>query len=147
MTPYPQVVADVKAMFADGPLTRSTLVIDETGVGRPITDMFNAAGINATVRPFSITCGSGSTGTTVAKKTLVGAVQAPLCSGRLRFAADLELTLVLSEELNNFRVKVDEVTRNETFAAWRDRDHDDLVLALALALHVANTPDGVFIHV
>ena len=26
--------------------------------------------------------------------------------------------------------------RNETFGAWRERDHDDLVMALALALFV-----------
>jgi hypothetical protein len=29
---------------------------------------------------------------------------------------------------------------NETFEAWRERDHDDLVLALALALYVGSFP-------
>ena len=32
-----------------------------------------------------------------------------------------------------FRVSVTS-DRNETFAAWREKDHDDLVLALALAV-------------
>lgn len=72
-------------------------------------------------------------------KHLVAAVQAPLCSGRLRFAAGLALTPVLANELETFRVKVT-ADRNETFESWRERDHDDLVLALALALHVANVP-------
>jgi hypothetical protein len=38
-------------------------------------------------------------------------------------------------------VTVNELTRSESWAAWREKDHDDLVLALALALHVANAPD------
>lgn len=35
-------------------------------------------------------------------------------------------------ELEAFRVKVT-ASANETFGAWRERDHDDLVLATALA--------------
>lgn len=137
-TPYPQVVSDTKALFSKSPLQRSTLAVDETGVGRPVVDMFRAAKIECTLRPFSITCGSAVTGRTVAKKHLVGAIQSPLCSGRLRFAAGLALTPVLTKELETFQVTVDESTRNESFAAWRNADHDDLVLALALALHVAS---------
>lgn len=140
-TPYPTIVADVKQMFADGALAKSTLVVDETGVGRPVVDMFRQAAINGKLKPYSITHGSAVTSHTVAKKQLVAAVQAPLCSGRLRFAADLELTPVLRKELETFRVTVDEQTRNESFAAWRSSAHDDLVLALALALHVASIPD------
>jgi hypothetical protein len=138
-TSYPDIIADTKVMFADGPLARSTLVVDQTGVGRPVVDMFRAAGIGASLRPFTITGGDANTGNTVAKKNLVAAVQAPLCSGRLRFAAGLALTPVLATELEQFRVKVT-ADRNETFESWRERDHDDLVLALALALHVANVP-------
>ena len=80
-TPYPDIIAGVKGLFA-GPLLAGTpLVIDETGVGRPVVDMFRAAGIRATLRPFSITCGSAVTSNTIAKKHLVGAMQAPLVSG------------------------------------------------------------------
>jgi hypothetical protein len=35
--------------------------------------------------------------------------------------------------METFQVKVTE-NRNETFAAWREKDHDDLVLALALII-------------
>jgi hypothetical protein len=138
-TPYPDIITDTKALFADGPLARSKLVVDQTGVGRPVVDMFRAAGINATLRPFTITAGEASTTTTVAKKQLVAGIQAPLCSGRLRFSAGLALTPVLANELERFRVKVTP-DRNEVFESWRERDSDDLVLALALALHVANVP-------
>jgi hypothetical protein len=50
-TPYPDIIADTKALFAEGPLAKSTLVVDQTGVGRPVVDMFRAAGINAALRP------------------------------------------------------------------------------------------------
>ena len=139
-TPYPDIVSDVKGLFSAAPLAGTPLVIDETGVGRPVVDMFRAAGIRATLRPFSITCGSAMTSNTVAKKHLVGAIQAPLAGGRLRFAEGLALTPVLVAELENFRVTVDQQTRNESFSAWRDRDNDDCVLALALCLYVANQP-------
>jgi hypothetical protein len=43
----------------------------------------------------------------------------------------------VAEELSLFRVKVTP-SANETFVAWRERDHDDL--ALALALHVGSFP-------
>ena len=43
----------------------------------------------------------------------------------------------LSKELEAFRTKVT-ADRNETFSAWREKDHDDLVLAAALAIWVAS---------
>jgi uncharacterized protein (TIGR02996 family) len=140
-TPYPKVVEDTKNLFASGPLHGSTLAVDETGVGRPVVDMFRAAKIACKLRPFSITCGSAVTSHTVAKKHLVGCVQAPLCSDRLRFSQGLALTATLMKELETFSVTVDETTRNESFAAWRTADKDDLVLALALGLHVASVPE------
>jgi hypothetical protein len=39
------------------------------------------------------------------------------------------------QELLAFRVKVT-ASANETFEAWRERDHDDLVLAVATAAWV-----------
>jgi hypothetical protein len=39
----------------------------------------------------------------------------------------------LGRELLNFRAKVHLTTGNETYESWRERDHDDLVLSVALA--------------
>jgi hypothetical protein len=39
---------------------------------------------------------------------------------------------VLVTELRAFKVKIT-AAANETFESWRERDHDDLVLAVALA--------------
>src|SRR5262249_44300270 len=47
---------------------------------------------------------------------------------------------VVTRELQNFTVKIKLSTTNETFEAWRERDHDDLVLAVALAAWVAEPP-------
>ena len=136
-TPYPRVVADVKVLFADPPLKGTVLAIDRTGVGRAVSDLFSAAAVTASMRPLTITAGEKSSGMSVAKKDLVGAVQAPLQDRRLTIAERLPLARVLAAELAAFRVKVTPAG-NETFEAWRERDHDDLVLAVALALYVGN---------
>jgi hypothetical protein len=33
----------------------------------------------------------------------------------------------------NFKVKIDPETAHESYSAWREAEHDDLVLAVALA--------------
>ncbi len=132
-TPYPTVVENLHRWFEISPLRNSTLVVDGTGVGQGIVDMITATPFPAVVRPFKITCGNKPGDGTVPKVDLVGAVQSALQTGRLRFAEELPLTEVLVKELENFRVKVT-ADRNETYSAWREADHDDLVLALAPAL-------------
>jgi len=135
-TPYTAVVADLRGWFCTGSLVGSTLVVDGTGVGVGIVEMIKAAGLGARVEAFSITAGLKPGDGTVPKKDLVGAVQATLGTGRLRFVPGMPLTPTLVAELKNFRAKVT-ADRNETFAAWREADHDDLVLALALAVWFA----------
>lgn len=132
LTGYPRIVADVRAMFDAPPLKDSTLVIDRTGVGVAVTDQFRAAGIAAGLRPYAITAGRTPGRGTVPKVELVGVLQTLLGTRRLKFAGGLALTDVLVRELGLFRAKVT-ADRNETFESWRERDHDDLVLALALA--------------
>jgi hypothetical protein len=51
---------------------------------------------------------------------------------------------VLVKELKAFKVTVT-TAGHETFEAWRERDHDDLVLAVALAVWLSDrSPRGVF---
>lgn len=140
-TPYPAIIADLGAWFGAAPLRNTTLVVDGTGVGRPVVDMIEASQLPADVRPYSITAGMNVGDGTVPKKDLVGSVQAALQTRRLRFAEELTLRPVLEKELETFRVKVT-ADRNETFAAWRERDHDDIVLALALALWYGELNSG-----
>jgi hypothetical protein len=67
----------------------------------------------------------------VPKKELVSVLQVLLQSGRLKIANLSERELLVSE-LSKFQVKIT-ASANEIFEAWRERDHDDLVLAAALA--------------
>jgi len=138
-TAYPAVVAEVKGLFAQPPLKGSELAIDQTGVGRAVFDLMRGAGISAHLRPLTITGGEGQSAGSVAKKNLVGAIQIPLQAWRLEVAPALPLAAALGKELEAFRVKVT-ASRNEVFESWRERDHDDLIIALALALYVGSFP-------
>jgi hypothetical protein len=68
----------------------------------------------------------------VPKKTLVAVVKVLLGTRRLKIEPGLTEAATLVRELEMFRVKVNALG-NESFEAWRERDHDDLVLAVALA--------------
>jgi hypothetical protein len=62
----------------------------------------------------------------------VSAVAATLQTRRLLISSHCKLGKVLRAELGNFRVKVSITTGHESFEAWREREHDDCVLAAAL---------------
>jgi hypothetical protein len=135
-TSYPQIVADVAALAGRPPLDRPLLALDRTGVGAAVADLFRAARLPARLRPILITAGSSVVEAEdgcahVPKKELVSTLQVVLQTRRLRIAPLPERELLL-QEFQNFRVKIT-AAANETFEAWRERDHDDLVLAVALA--------------
>jgi hypothetical protein len=114
------------------------LVLDGTGVGRPVVDIFWRYGLGVKrLAPVTITAGSQATCQggwwNVPKRDLAGAVAAGLEQRTLHIAPGLRLTKVLTKELTTFKVKVT-AAGNETFESWRERDHDDLVLAVALAV-------------
>jgi hypothetical protein len=129
---------------------RAALLADATGVGRAVVDSFS----DRDVWPIPVTIHGGSTvmvepgydsdasydrvnrkqvAYRVPKKDLVSAVQVLLQTDRLRFASCLPLIDALKQELLTFRMKHDPNTAHESFEHWRERDHDDLVLAVALA--------------
>jgi hypothetical protein len=56
-----------------------------------------------------------------------------LQSRRLRIAGALPEVETLVHELSHFKVKVNLRSGHESFECWRSRDHDDQVLAVALA--------------
>jgi hypothetical protein len=116
-------------------LLHTVLLIDKTGVGAAVVDSL----WQAQLRPLGITIHGGSSVTSeaygfrVPKRDLVAAVQTLLQNGRLRIAEGLELAPTLKRELLSFRVKVDPRTAHDSYEHWREADHDDLVLATALA--------------
>jgi hypothetical protein len=52
-------------------------------------------------------------------------------TGTLRVASELPEAETLMNELLNFQVKIT-AAANDTYGAWREGTHDDLVLAVAL---------------
>jgi hypothetical protein len=68
----------------------------------------------------------------------VSVLQVLLGNRRLRVAEGLAEARTLQRELEAFKVKLT-AAGNEQFESWRDRDHDDLVLAVALAAWAAES--------
>lgn len=139
-TAYPAIVKDVRTLLQQPPLPNSILMVDQTGVGRAVVDML-AEGLRGQVTcmfmPVTITAGQQATVSdtgcfNVPKKILVGTLQVLLQSRRLRIGRSLPGAAALVKELENFRIKITNA-RQESFEAWRASQHDDLVLAVALA--------------
>jgi hypothetical protein len=138
-TLYPAIVEDVTALLDTAPLTRgrTPLVIDLTGVGRAVGDLFTTGGI----RPRGVTITAGLEANTedpfhmkVPKREIVSTMIAAFQTSRLKIAAELEQASALIKELSTMRVKVDLTTGNDSFEHWRATDHDDIALAVGIAL-------------
>jgi hypothetical protein len=149
-TPYTTIADGVAALMRSealnayeyDPLVNRTarpkleLVVDKTGVGVAVTDLLKARGLKFTSVTIhggeNVTMSSGR-GYNVPKLDLVAALEVPFHSETLKVAEGLELWPALREELQNFRRKVNMKTAHTSFEHWRETDHDDLVLAAALA--------------
>jgi hypothetical protein len=155
-TPYTEIADRVRDLLRGPPFTENIkegsggqygfvkirpaeteLVVDQTGVGIAVTDLLTERGLKF----ISVTIiGMGqkvhTTGLrkyNVPKADLVGALEVPFHSGKLKIAEDLELWPVLRKELLTFRRKQNTITAHISYEHWRESDHDDLVLACALA--------------
>lgn len=136
-TRYPKIVTAVGERLHALPTgeQRPALIVDKTGVGAPVVDLF----VEAELKPIAITItGLGEPtevpgGWNVPKRDLVSVVQATLQTSRLRFAEALPDVTTLTSELTNFQYKITN-RGNDIYGAWREGTHDDLVLAVALAV-------------
>lgn len=143
-TPYPDVVSRiVELVKAVG--GSPVLVLDATGVGLPVADMLwreLSAGLEGTdvvVTPCNVTITGGDSvtrgagGLRVPKRDLVSAALVLMQNKRLKIAEGLTLREAFVRELLAFRVKINIATGHDSYEAWREGDHDDLVLSVALA--------------
>jgi len=150
-TPYPEIVERVKRITGAPELAgRCHLVVDATGVGRPVVDLLRRARLEAILLPAVITAGAAESLSNgyygVPKRELITGLQVVLQSGGLQIAAGLEHGPDLVAEMATMRVKVG-CGGHEQYGAWREGTHDDLVLAVALACWAArkvypNEPAG-----
>ena len=131
-----RIAAGHAPLFAPKPSTVD-VVLDRTGVGAAAHDVMAAAKLDATLVPVVIHGGdkvSREGGVwRVPKRDLVAAVAVALQGGRFKIAAGLALREVLTAELGAFRLK-HTAAGHDRYEAWREADHDDLVLSIALPL-------------
>ena len=143
--PYPQVVQRVATLMYTARLHGHTrLIVDSTGVGMAVVDMMRAANLPA--KPVVITGGerpnTDSRPWSVPKKDLATVVAILLQQDRLRISGQVPLSAALQRELESFTVKP--TATGAMFGAWRESDHDDLVLAAALALWAQEATTKVY---
>jgi hypothetical protein len=136
-TPYPDMVDHIAKMVRGPNLSQNVdLVVDATGVGRPVIDMMRRENL----RPIPITITGGKEvvadeldgGYHVPKRDIASSTNILFGTRRIKIVPGMALTDTYIREMANFTIKI----KNETSAsyeAWREADHDDLVLSVGMA--------------
>lgn len=149
-TGYPEVVEIVRHVVRVvsaklGPQEWCHLAVDATGVGKPVVDALRAANLGCRMTAVTITSGdkqhyrSGeSSAMNVPKQNLIAGLQLALEQGELRIAKTMGSAGMLTKELLEVRMQRRELAGIRYGAEGPGR-HDDLVIALALAVWKAKT--------
>ena len=136
-TVYPEVVERVGQVMRSPALSNGQrhLVVDATGVGRPVVDLLASERLPCRLWPVTITGGDAEAYTNgyyrVPKRDLIVGLQLVFQNRELQIAKGLKEGPALAREMSGMRVRVGDGGR-EQFGA-REGQHDDLVLAVALA--------------
>jgi hypothetical protein len=147
-TPYPRVVERVREIVQHPELSNNcALAVDGTCVGRPVVDMLRAARLGCDISAVTITGGHTQTQsgawTNVPKQDLLAVMQLMLERGELRISRNMKYLGALLQELADFRSHPN--TRGHLrLGADAYGEHDDLVIALALACWRAKRPKNGF---
>jgi len=139
-TPYTELPLALEQRLREPPLANHTsLAIDATGVGAPVIDHFREQLPQIPLYAITITAGASVTGghndPHVPKRDLISITSVILEQRRLRVAENMRDTDALTDELLAYRRTTTD-RGNDTYAAAAG-SHDDLVLALSLALWTA----------
>lgn len=135
--PYPDIAAEVRALIRRPELGRRVdLVADATGVGGPVIDLLRRPPLGCPLFPVVIT-GSGAESRhaghhSVPKENLIAGLLVLFQNGELSIASGLPEAKTLVHELGNMRVKMS-ANGHARYGVWRTGEHDDLVMATALA--------------
>lgn len=138
-TPYPIQVSRIKELILKLNNLDVYTVLDVTGVGKAVQEMFMLAG----VRPTGILITGGDKVDRdgniwkVPKKDLISALQLSFMSKEMKISGHLVELDTLLRELENFRMKIS-ASGNVQMGGWRDSDHDDMVLSVAMGIWYCN---------
>lgn len=135
-TEYPEIAETLAELMGMPELGKDPdLVIDATGLGRPVVDMIRGQLKHGHMRCVTLTAGAGdhyeSPMYYVPKVNVIAEAQVVLQQHRIEFV-DIPQTDVLIEELRTFRVAIS-ANGHETYNAAQGA-HDDHVIALALGV-------------
>jgi hypothetical protein len=151
-TPYPEMARGVRLRLGHIP-ERSALIIDATGVGRPVVDEFREAWggydplthqrITLPGKPsiVALTITNADQPRSeqwdewyVPKRVLIMQLIVTLQQRRLDVAAELGEFMTWIKEAQNFQWKVGANKVDDLYGQWRAGAHDDLLLAVAIAV-------------
>jgi len=137
-TPYPVVVERLRRLTHRLDLIgRVKVVVDATGVGSPVVESMRQVGLGAEVTSVTITGGASETHKGldyhVPKQDLMMGLQLLLEKGELRISRRVQEAGALVKELVNMRQQTG-VRGRIRVGAEAFGEHDDLVMALALAV-------------
>jgi hypothetical protein len=143
-TTYHDICGRVVALLSRPELAKAHLIVDATGIGAPVVEIFREAGLS----PIEVVITPGhdvkytDVGYNVPKKDLAGVLQKLIPSGKLKVATGLEMGPVLEKELKAFKAK--QSAKNVSYESAREGDHDDVVLSVAIACWYAENSQGRF---
>lgn len=148
-TPYVGVVERVREIVqSDALLGKCSLTVDSTGVGNPVVEQLRGARLGCNMFPVTITGGeresTQSTGTNVPKQDLIVGLRLLLERGELKIAKDLKGLRMLMRELMDMQAR-EKSSGGVRIGADKYGQHDDLVIALALACWKAKKHEDRFI--
>ncbi len=138
-TPYPLIVEKIgyivnRPEFVDN----IALIVDRTGVGLPVIQMMYNSGL----APIGISIHGGDRVTTskdhygVPKRDLVTALLTAFQMKRIKMPSPAKLPVIkdFKEELAGFQMKINSNTKHDSYEAWLERIHDDLVMSASMGV-------------
>lgn len=138
---YPAIVDRLVELYRSPQLAgvEKTVVIDFTGLGRPVFDLMKQAGFRRSLNGISITGGMDVSfhdgHYNVPKRDLVSSLQIQLQNNSLKIAKGLKEANALIEELSNFQTKISD-SGHDTYGG-RSGIHDDIIMSLAMGVWLA----------
>lgn len=147
-TPYPKICEMTRATVNNPKYVGDIqLVVDRTGIGIPIMQMMYLYDLS----PIGITITNGNQATSrkhgynVPKRDIVTALIAAWQSGRFKMPPPTALPIIETfvEELQGFKMKIDAKTGHDSYEAWLEKIHDDLVMGVGLGVWWFDKTHGI----
>jgi len=136
-TPYEQIFNRTQEVMHNPLLSTKgcQLLIDATGVGNPIVQMFRKLGpIPIVISAGAVVNALSSGGYSVPKRDIVTSLQAVMQSRRIRIASGLEDIEQLKKEILGFKMRPPTSRGYIAFESDTEATHDDIVMSLAVAV-------------